>query len=255
GAEHQVVVFAEGHARALAIDLRGGGNDHLLALLVGVLEHQLGAVHVGLDGVDRAFHDELDAHRGGQVVHHVAAIDHLRQLMLVLERVDHVVKAFPAFEVFDVVDAAGREIVEDIDFLPLAEKFFGEMAADESGATRDQCSNRCHGDRLCSLLFPFGVVVNHQLSTVARSSGVEQRAAAGTATVFHTAVFTGLPRSASNKVYPWRHAVTADTFSFATSQMTTGRDCASNRAAPRNTANSPVSTSILSTLGGAWPRE
>jgi len=147
GTKHQVVVFAEGHARALAVHLGGRSDDHLFALLVGVLEHQLGAVHVGLNGVDWAFHDELDAHGRSEVIDHIRAVDHLRQQVLVLDGIDHVVEAFAWLEVLDVIDAARREIVEDVNLLALAQKFFGKMAADESGATGDQRSNRCHDEK------------------------------------------------------------------------------------------------------------
>ena len=87
-------------------------HDELL-LLVRVLEHDLGAVHVGLDRVDRLLDDQLDADRGGEMEDHVAAIDQLREQRLVGDRVDEVLEAGPPFEMRDVVDRSGRQVVED----------------------------------------------------------------------------------------------------------------------------------------------
>jgi len=49
-----------------------------LLLLVRELQDHLRAVHVGLDGVDRALDDEAHAHRGRQVEDDVDAVDQLR---------------------------------------------------------------------------------------------------------------------------------------------------------------------------------
>ena len=58
-----------------------------------MLEHDLGAVHVGLDGVDRLLDDQLDADRGGEMEDDVAAIDQLGEQRLVGDRVDEVLEA------------------------------------------------------------------------------------------------------------------------------------------------------------------
>ncbi len=53
-AQHDVVVLAEGHALALAVDLRGRGDQHLGPVAQRSLEHRLRAHDVGLDGMHRA---------------------------------------------------------------------------------------------------------------------------------------------------------------------------------------------------------
>ena len=66
-------------------------NDQLL-LLVRVLQHHLGAVHVGLDRVHRLLDDQLHADGGGQVEHDVALVDQLGQQRFVGDRVDRVAR-------------------------------------------------------------------------------------------------------------------------------------------------------------------
>ena len=69
-----------------------------------MLEHDLGAVHVGLDRVDGLLDDQLHADRGRQVEDDVAAVDELGQQRLVRDRVDGVVEPRLVLQVRDVVD-------------------------------------------------------------------------------------------------------------------------------------------------------
>jgi hypothetical protein len=58
-----------------------------------VLEHDLGAVHVGLDRVDRLLDDQLDADGGGEMKTTSAAVDELGEQRLVVDAVDEVFEA------------------------------------------------------------------------------------------------------------------------------------------------------------------
>ena len=78
-----------------------------------MLEHHLGAVHVGLDGVDRLLDDELHADGRREVEDHVAPVDHLRQQRFVGDRVDRVGEVGAALQVRDVLDRPGGQVVED----------------------------------------------------------------------------------------------------------------------------------------------
>ena len=111
--QHEVRVLAERHVLALAVDLGRRRDDDELLLLVRVLQHDLGAVHVGLDRVHRLLDDQLDADGGGEMKHDVAAIDQLGEQRLVVDRVDEVLESGAPFQVRDVVDRAGRQVVED----------------------------------------------------------------------------------------------------------------------------------------------
>ena len=86
-----------------------------------MLEHDLGPVHVGLDGVHRLFDDELDADRRREMKDHIAAVYQLGQQRLVVDRVDEVLETPAPFDVRDVVDRAGGQIVENQHLVALVE--------------------------------------------------------------------------------------------------------------------------------------
>ncbi len=91
GCSHdQIRILPERHVDALPVHLRCRGDEHELLLLVGVLQHDFGAVDVGLDGAYGLFHDQLDAHCGGQMEHDIASVDEFRQQRFVGHRVDDV---------------------------------------------------------------------------------------------------------------------------------------------------------------------
>jgi len=137
-AEHHIGVLAERHVHALAIHLRRRRNQHELFLFVGVLEHDLRAVDVGLDGVNRLLDDELHADRGRQMHDDVAAVDQLGKHRLVRNRVDRVMETGVTLQVNDVVDRSRRQIVEDEHFVAAFEQRLGQMASDEARAARDE---------------------------------------------------------------------------------------------------------------------
>ena len=90
---HEIVVFIERHRRALAVNLRSRRDHDELLLLVGVPQHDLGPVDVGLDGVDRRFDDQLHADGGRKVKDDVAVVDQLGEQRLVGHAVDGVAEA------------------------------------------------------------------------------------------------------------------------------------------------------------------
>ena len=77
-----------------------------------MLEHHFRPVDVGLDGVDRLLDNQLDADRRRQVEDHVALIHDLGDQRLVGDRI-HRYEKRAAFQVLDVVDRPGGEVVED----------------------------------------------------------------------------------------------------------------------------------------------
>ena len=105
-AHHEIGILAERHVLALAVHLGRRRDDDQLLLLVRVLQHDFGAVHVGLDRVDRLLDDQLHADRGGEMKDDVAAIDELGQQRLVVDRVDEVLEAGAPLEVRDVLHRA-----------------------------------------------------------------------------------------------------------------------------------------------------
>lgn len=95
-------------------------------------------MNIGFNRVDRAFDDQLHADRGRQVVNGVAGVHQFGQHRLVGHRVDVVVKLRIVLEVADIVDAAGGEVVDDVNVFAPAQQLFGEMGTDETGAPGDE---------------------------------------------------------------------------------------------------------------------
>ena len=112
-------------------------HDQLL-LLVGVLEHDFGAVHVGLDRVDRALDDQFDADRGGEVEDDVGAIDPARRAAARCRPCRSCRGSRARLEMRDVVDRAGRQVVEHLDLVAALRAALGEVRADEARAAGDQ---------------------------------------------------------------------------------------------------------------------
>ena len=93
---------------------------------------------VRLNRMDWLLDDEFDPDRRGEVKHDVAPIDQLRQERLVVHRIDEVLEAGPSFQVSDVVDRPGRQVVEDEHVVTLRQHRFRKMRADEAGPSRNQ---------------------------------------------------------------------------------------------------------------------
>ena len=73
--------------------------------------------HIGLDGSDRALDDKLDADGSREVKNHVALINKLCRDGLIMNCINRVMKARIVFEMRDVPNRAGREIIYDIDIV------------------------------------------------------------------------------------------------------------------------------------------
>jgi hypothetical protein len=73
---------------------------------------------------------------------HVRAVDQLGQDRRVAHRFDRVVEAGVLFEVLDVLDASGGEVIDDADFVAALQICLGQMRADEAGASCDQKPQR-----------------------------------------------------------------------------------------------------------------
>jgi hypothetical protein len=106
-----------------------------------VLQDDLGPVHVGLDRVHGLFDDQLHADRRGEVKHDIGAIDQLREQRFVGDAVDVVREAGPSLEMGDVVDRAGRQVVDDQHLVSGSEQRFCQVRSDEPGAAGNQCAH------------------------------------------------------------------------------------------------------------------
>ncbi len=144
-AEHVLGTFAKRNVGALAVDLGRGRDEDQLLLLVRVFQHDLGAVHVGFNRVHRLLDDQLHADGCGEMKDDVAAVDHLGEQRFVGHRVDGVREARCLFEMADVVDGTGGQVVEHRHLVSVAQQSFGEVGSDEPGASGNQSfhAGRC----------------------------------------------------------------------------------------------------------------
>src|SRR4051812_92613 len=103
-----------------------------------MLQNDFRSVNVGFDRMNRLLDDQLHADRRRQVDDDVCPIDEFSEDRLVGYRIDGVVEFRIVFEMDDIVDRTGRQVVENEHFVAAIEERLGKMAADESCATRNQ---------------------------------------------------------------------------------------------------------------------
>jgi hypothetical protein len=137
GAKDQIRVFVEGDIGVLAVDLGGGSGENEFAFLAGGFQDHLCAVDVGLDGLDRAFDDELDANRGGEVHNDIGVVYELGEQLAIFDSVEVILEVIAGFQMTNIIDAAGREIVEKDDALAAIEKPLGKMGSDKTSTAGD----------------------------------------------------------------------------------------------------------------------
>ncbi len=125
----------------VAVDLGGRGDEDGLAEAPARVEDGLGALEVDPQGADGLLDDRLDADGGREVVDDVDLVHELGDDRGVQHAVDHEMEVGVVGEVGDVLQAAGREVVDDEHLVAVGEKKVGEVRADETGPTRDQCSH------------------------------------------------------------------------------------------------------------------
>ena len=67
----------------------------------------------------------------------VVAIDELGEQRLVRQRVDDVFELRMGFQMADVADRSGRQVVDDVDFMPVIQQRLCQMRSDEACAAGD----------------------------------------------------------------------------------------------------------------------
>ncbi len=86
-----------------------------------MLEDDLGTVDVCLDGMDRLFDNQLHADCSRKMKNDITTVDELGQQPFVRDGVNGVLKGRQFLEMFDVLNRAGREVVENVHAVPLLE--------------------------------------------------------------------------------------------------------------------------------------
>jgi hypothetical protein len=87
----------------------------------------LRAVYVGLDGLDGAFDDELDANGGGEVDDDIGIIGKFGEQLAIFDVVEVILHALGGLQMTNVFDTASGKVVEQNDAVAAMEKTLGEM--------------------------------------------------------------------------------------------------------------------------------
>jgi hypothetical protein len=100
-------------------------------------------MHVRLDGPNRTLDDELDADGGGEMNNDVTPVHELRENRQISDGIDRVSKSLMLFEMGDVFDAAGGQVINDMHVVPSCQICVGQMRSDEprSAGNEDLHSN------------------------------------------------------------------------------------------------------------------
>ena len=100
------------------------------------------AVDVGLDGADGAFDDEFDADSGSEMNDDIGIVDELGKQLTILNVIEVILHAAGRLEMADILDAAGRKVVEQNNMIVTLEESLGEMRADKTGAASNQIAQK-----------------------------------------------------------------------------------------------------------------
>ena len=130
----------------VAVDLGGRGDENALVEPMAVLEDDLRAAEIRDECAHRLVDDQPHPDRSREVVDDVAAVDELVDDGRLQNAVDDQMKPVAITEMLDVLQRAGREVVERPDVPAVVEKPLGEIRADEACAAGDECLARHRGE-------------------------------------------------------------------------------------------------------------
>src|ERR1041384_2267944 len=95
---------------------------------------------ISLDRADRTFDDELDPNRRREMKDHIALIDELGGYRLIVNALDRVMKAWMIFQVANILEAAGRKVVNDKNVVAAFQIRVRKMRPDKARAACNQNS-------------------------------------------------------------------------------------------------------------------
>ena len=134
----QVVLFGPAFLGVFAKDFARRGQEELLPALDGETEKGLGWVNVGFDCPHGIVRNEFHADGGCEMVDDVDAAENIGEQHGVCDGTGAEVQSRVRFDVAEVFFPAGRQVVEDGDFIAAAEEMSGEVTADEPGSPGDK---------------------------------------------------------------------------------------------------------------------
>ncbi len=108
-----------------------------LRFRAGRLKHGLRSVDIGLDGSNRAFHDEFHAHGSGEMENDVGLVHQFGQQMTVFQGFEKIVHPVILLEVPDILHAPGGKIVHQQDLVAALKQTFRQVRTDKPRTAGD----------------------------------------------------------------------------------------------------------------------
>src|SRR5207249_1749777 len=124
------------------VNLGGGCGEDKFLFLAGGFKDQLRAVDIGLDGLDRALDNELDANGCRQMDDDLGIIHKFSEQLAIFDAVQVVLHLARGFEMADVFDAARRKIIQQNDAVAAIEKALRQVRTNEASTTGNQVTQR-----------------------------------------------------------------------------------------------------------------
>ena len=123
------------HHAVVAVHLGCRREQHALAEAVRVLEDDVRPPHVRAEGAHRLLDDEPNSYRGREVVDDIAPVNELVDHGRRQDRVDDEVEIGALAKVRDILERAGRQVIEYIDFAPAEEKGLTQVGTDKPSSS------------------------------------------------------------------------------------------------------------------------
>ncbi len=130
-----VVIFAERHLRALAVDLARRCHENPPPITAAGIKDSGRAADDCLNGLDRFVDDQLHAHGARQVIDRIALADRPIDHGRIQHRVDNHVEIGVSVQVLHVFEPTRGQVVQDRNLMPFLEQQITQMRADETAST------------------------------------------------------------------------------------------------------------------------
>src|ERR1700733_9267161 len=117
---------------ALAVDLRRGCGKDQFFLFGRRIQDELRAVNIRFDRAHRAFYNQPNANRSGQMENYIAFIHHFGQKMLIHDGIENVMETIVFLEVPDIFHATRGKVVEDKNFITARDQRLCQMRTDKT---------------------------------------------------------------------------------------------------------------------------
>jgi hypothetical protein len=121
-AEHNVIVFAEGDGFIFTVNFAAGSNQNFSAKLIGCFEHLFGAADIGLDCMNGAVGNQLNADCRSKVENYVDSLCQSFHQWSIADIPFNELKGGIGVQAFDIFQAAGAEVIDNDYFVTILDQ-------------------------------------------------------------------------------------------------------------------------------------